>query len=448
MVTQEVELSLPPTALLARCVREPHAFALDGSGLGSWGCGEALLGFAPRAVLQVSATGEAIVSSGGRQDSWSGDPFALMERFHSSFGGAATVVALSYELRHCVERLPSLARDDLHLPTLHAAAYDWVLAYSYADGCYRIRCATSGSRHADSVRRKLLELAAAAPPMTVLPRLEIGSDFSEAAYHDAVRRVLAYIRAGDVYQVNLSQRFAVAAEGLSALSLFDSFQTHNPMPFAAFVDCGAFALVSSSPECLLRRRGSRVTTFPIKGTRARGATVAADAEQILALRGDAKERAEHMMIVDLERNDLGRICRAGSVVVEELERVATFPTLHHIVSTISGETRADVSLAQILRAMFPGGSITGAPKIRAMEIIDELEPLQRGFYTGSIGVVFPNGDAAFNIAIRTATVTGGGATYHAGGGLVADSRPEAEYAETLLKARSFLSAFGGVHAHA
>ena len=442
MGTQEVELPLAPTALLAACAQEPFAFALDGGGLASWGLGEALLGFAPRAVLQVAACGEATVRSHGSVERWSGEPLSLIERFHTHFQPTATIVTLSYELRHWVERLPAIATDDLRLPVLHAAAYDWMLTYSYADRRYRLRSGPHNEVDEQAILGKLRTAAASRRPTAPLPRLAIESNFSREAYIDAVRAVLAYIGAGDVYQVNLSQRFAAPANGLAAASLYAALQTHNPMPFAAFVDCGSFALVSSSPECFLLRRGSKVATFPIKGTRRRGSSEGEDAALIRALASDPKERAEHVMIVDLERNDLGKICRIGSIGVETFGQVTSFPTLHHMISKVAGELRAEVSLADILRATFPGGSITGAPKIRAMEIIDELEPVQRGFYTGSIGVLFADGDAVFNLAIRTATVTGDRVTYHAGGGLVADSIPEAEYAETLLKANSFLAAVG------
>ncbi len=442
MGTQEVELPLTPTALLVACAREPFAFALDGGGVASWELGEAMLGFAPRAVLQVSASGEATVRSPGSVQSWSGDPLALLERFHKHFRATATIVALSYELRHWVERLPGNAPDDLHLPVLHAAAYDWMLTYSYGDRRYRLRTGSHNEVDVQAILGELRAAAAAPQSITPLPRLAIESNFSREAYIDAVQAVLAYIAAGDVYQVNLSQRFAAPAGGLAAASLYAAFQSRNPMPFAAFVDCGSFTLVSSSPECFLLRRGSKLATFPIKGTRPRGGTEREDAALIRALQSDAKERAEHVMIVDLERNDLGKICRIGSVGVEEFEQVRSFPTLHHMISKVAGELRADISLTDILRATFPGGSITGAPKIRAMEIIDELEPVQRGFYTGSIGVLLADGDAVFNLAIRTATVTGDRVSYHAGGGLVADSNPEAEYAETLLKANTFLAAVG------
>jgi para-aminobenzoate synthetase component 1 len=260
-----------------------------------------------------------------------------------------------------------------------------------------------------------------------------------ADYRAAVRRALAYIAAGDVYQVNLAQRFSMLDVPPPA-TVFARLQRQHPMPFAAYVDGGDFVLVSNSPECFLTRRGAQVATFPIKGTRPRGDGAAADAALRAELRTSAKEQAEHVMIVDLERNDLGRVCQTGTVTVPELAAARTFPSVHHLVSEVRGELRPGTTLDQLLRATFPGGSITGAPKIRAMEIIDELEPVARGFYTGAVGFVAASGDLVLNLAIRTGVATADGFTYHAGGGIVADSDPEREYEETLVKSRAFLAA--------
>lgn len=446
MVTQEVELPLPPTALLAACVREPHVFLLDGGNTASWETGEALLGFSPRAVLRISAVGEASISTQDGRQSWSGDPFHLLERFHDAFAPAATVAALSYELRHWIERLPGRA-DSLNLPVLHAGAYDWVLAYDYATRTYQLRCRAESSVDADAIITKLRgRCSQASARASANPSVAVESSFTKTEYLGALRRILDYIGAGDVYQVNLAQRFVTAAWPDAPLALCKAFAAEDPMPFAAYLACGEFTLVSNSPECLLAKYADRITTFPIKGTRRRGSTEREDEALRRSLFEDEKEQAEHIMIVDLERNDLGKICRAGTVAVEELAKVATFPKLHHMISRISGNVRGNVSLAAILRALFPGGSITGAPKIRSMEIIDELETVARGFYTGSVGIIDANGDARFNIAIRTATVADGRIFYHAGGGVVADSDPDTEYAETLLKAASFFSALGA-HFH-
>jgi para-aminobenzoate synthetase component 1 len=253
-----------------------------------------------------------------------------------------------------------------------------------------------------------------------------------------VARVHEYIAAGDVYQVNLAQPFHAAAARADAAALYAAWTEQYPMPYAAYVDGGDWTLVANSPECLLRVDGDRIATLPIKGTRRRGGNANGP------LAADAKERAEHVMIVDLERNDLGRVCRDGSIEVADLFAERAYPLLVHMVSEVRGRLRPGVGLATVLRALFPGGSITGAPKIRAMEIIEELEPAPRGFYTGAVGWTEPDGRSVFNIAIRTAVLDAAGLCYWAGGGIVADSRAADEYAETLLKTEALLHALRGM----
>jgi para-aminobenzoate synthetase component I len=448
MGTQGVELPVTPTGLLTRCVDQPFAFALDGGDAASWGLGRALLGFRPRCTLRVAANGDAAVS-GDRQQRWHGDPFALLDRFraecvppapHAQPFGGGIVVALSYDLRHWVERRTHRRPAEEGIPVLYAAVYDWLLSYSYTQQRYELASAWHAPRGLQQVAEELATLAARPAPqrphsMARCPRPNI----SREQYVTAVGTALDYIAAGDVYQVNFAQRFSVSAPPPPA-ALFTALQHRHRMPFAAYVDGGDFVLVSNSPECFLTLQGGAVTTFPIKGTRARGADVATDQVHVRQLREDAKERAEHVMIVDLERNDLGRVCRTGSVRVADFARVHTFPSLHHVISQVTGALRPHTALAEVLRATFPGGSVTGAPKIRAMEIIDELEPLDRGFYTGAIGFIDLDGNAVFNLAIRTAVATADRVTYHAGGGIVADSVPLREYEETLLKAQPFFAA--------
>jgi para-aminobenzoate synthetase component I len=452
MGTQEVDLAVSPTDLLLRCVDEPFAFAFDGRSAASWGSGHAVLGFRPRATLHVQANGAVRMVSDGAVQQWHGDPFTLLERFcaawappdHGDRYGGGVVVALGYDLRHWVERLPRRAPDDLRLPVLYAAAYDWLLFYSYTRRRY---CLTSSSRSASELRGLAAQLAARAAGKPLVGKWagrftsSVVANFTKDEYLRAVEKSLDYIAAGDVYQVNLAQRFAVKPPGdlaYAPAALFAGLQRHA-MPFAAYVDAGDCALVSNSPECFLNLRQRQVATFPIKGTRRRGANPSTDAALARELAADPKERAEHVMIVDLERSDLGRVCRTGSVRVDAFAQVHSFPSLHHMVSQVAGELRPGVTLAEVLRGTFPGGSITGAPKIRAMQIIDELEPVTRGFYTGAIGFI-GGGDAVFNIAIRTAVASRGVVTYHAGGGIVADSVPTREYDETLLKAQPFLAA--------
>src|SRR5438477_72169 len=234
----------------------------------------------------------------------------------------------------------------------------------------------------------------------------------------------------------------VACLGYELGELAAHLPRRHPVPYGAYIDFGKAQLVANSPELFLRRRGRCVETQPIKGTRPRGDRPGRDAALVAELLADPKERAEHVMIVDLERNDLGRVCETGSVVVERYAAVESYPTVHHLVSTVAGRLRHDVGLADLLRATFPGGSITGAPKVRAMEIIRELEPWPRERYTGAFGFLDPRGDLELALAIRTATVSGGVVRYHAGGGIVADSDPERELAETWLKTAALRRALG------
>jgi len=454
MPTQELRLDTSPATLLAAGNwRRP--FVLDGNGCQSWGSGMAVFGHAPRATLRVAASGTAEWIDRGVRQPMRGDPFILLQRFWDENvarriddpGGPFTgglIAGLSYDLKHFVERLPDRARDDQSLPVLECGWYDWALLFDYRRRAWRLTSSFLNEDDLHCVGRTIAEAAGRAREAAPFAPVRIGSNFTRSTYVAAVRRALEYIAAGDIYQVNLAQRFAAALSTSSATapSLFAELQRRHPMPFAAYLDVDDFAVVSNSPECFLRLMPDSVATFPIKGTRPRGHDPASDTANAQALRASAKDGAEHVMIVDLERNDLGRVCEPGSVAVGSFASVQSYPTLHHLVSEVRGRLRPGTSLREILRATFPGGSITGAPKIRAMEIIDELEPVRRGLYTGAIGFVDARGTGVFNIAIRTAIARAGRLTYHAGGAIVADSDPDAEYDETLLKARAFFEACG------
>jgi para-aminobenzoate synthetase component 1 len=265
------------------------------------------------------------------------------------------------------------------------------------------------------------------------------SNFTRESFIAATHRVLAYIRAGDIYQVNLSQRLSApwASDGWE---FHRALHTASPAPFTAFIDAGNFQITSSSPERFLRLSGQHIQTRPIKGTRPRDANPKHDVQLANELQSSEKECAELVMITDLLRNDLGRVCEFGTVAVPDLLRLERFPQVQHLVSTVEGRLRPELSHLDALRACFPGGSITGAPKFRAMEIIDELEPVTRGPYTGSIGYLGFNRESQFNIAIRTAIVREEHVWFQVGAGIVADSDPEMEYDETLAKAAGFEAA--------
>lgn len=274
----------------------------------------------------------------------------------------------------------------------------------------------------------------------------LSSSLGHSDYLEALARVQEFIAAGDIYQVNLAQQLRLPLAGRTPAALWRHLAQSHPTGWSTWLDMGeAGILLSNSPECFLRRRGETLETFPIKGTRS---TQGAGPDVVSELQRDPKELAEHRMIIDLERSDLGRIAQIGTVEVPAREYVETYGTLHHLVSCVRARVSRDLSLGAILRATFPGGSITGAPKKRAMEIIDALEPVGRGFYTGTLGTVSANGDLDLSILIRAAHFDGHALHYSAGGGIVADSRPQAEVDESWLKARAFLRACGIEEEHA
>src|SRR5437868_9227450 len=298
-----------------------------------------------------------------------------------------------------------------------------------ADGRTGVRADGSG----DSNRQS-------APSYPLPDRPGVRSNFTRAGYLEAVGRVIEYIRAGDIFQANLSQRLE-APRVDAPRELYDRLRRRNPAPFAAYLDFGDLVVASSSPERFLRvHPGGRVETRPIKGTRPRGLSPEHDAALALALAESAKDRAENVMIVDLLRNDLSRVCRPGTVRVPELFALEHYATVHHLVSTVVGDLAPGHDAVDLLRAAFPGGSITGAPKVRAMQIIAELEPTARGVYCGAIGYLSTSGALDSSIVIRTYLVRGHDVYFQVGGGIVADSDPEQEYRETLDKARGLIAA--------
>jgi para-aminobenzoate synthetase component 1 len=273
------------------------------------------------------------------------------------------------------------------------------------------------------------------------PQIPFRARLKRAEFENMVRMAQEYIVAGDIYQVCLAHSFE-AEFFADAWSFYESLRHHSAAPYAAFLDLGGTQIASASPECFLRLSGRRIVTRPIKGTRPRRADTQRDQRNAYDLITSAKEIAELVMITDLERNDLGRVCEYGSVTVPELLKLESYEQVHHLVSTVHGMLREDVTQPAALRACFPGGSISGAPKKRALEIISELEPHPRGIYTGAIGYFGYNGESQFSIAIRTAVFENGKASFHVGAGIVADSAPESEWQETLDKAAGLVLAAG------
>lgn len=347
------------------------------------------------------------------------------------------VLYLGYELACEIEpRLRLLPADS---PVALAIRCPLAVIVDHVDDC-TILVAEHGHAH------RLDELEAdvrASQPVPAPPtiRLHVDEDPPQR-FIDGVLRTQEYLRAGDVFQVNLSREWRVNLDGdTSAAELYAALRLANPSPFAGLLQWDDWAIVSSSPERLVETRGARVQTRPIAGTRARVDGDDADA-RILELIGHPKERAEHVMLIDLERNDLGRICVPGSIEVDELMGIESYAHVHHIVSNVRGMLRAGTTPGGIIRAVFPGGTVTGCPKVRCMEIIAELEQCARGAYTGSLGYLGTNGDLDLNILIRTLSVRGRAVSLRAGAGIVVESEARAELAETRAKARGVLRALG------
>jgi anthranilate synthase component 1 len=292
------------------------------------------------------------------------------------------------------------------------------------------------AEHAANLRPPETAAVDRAPPAALAVEEEAPEKFLQA-----VRRALEYIAAGDIYQANLSRQWrGASARRIDVGSIYRRLRATNPSPFSALLRHGDFALMSSSPERLLSIRGGIASTRPIAGTRPRGANPEEDAALMRSLLDNEKERAEHIMLIDLERNDLGRVCVGGTVTVDEYMSVETYAHVHHIVSNVSGRLRADATPVAAIRALFPGGTITGCPKYRCMQIIAELEGVGRGAYTGSIGYLNRDGSCDFNILIRTISVDAHAFEFRAGAGIVADSIAAQELAETRAKARGLLRA--------
>ncbi|GAB3671489.1 aminodeoxychorismate synthase, component I [Halopiger thermotolerans] len=379
---------------------------------------------------------------------------------------------LSYDVARELEALPESAVDDRGLPRLEVGVYDRLAAWEApvdsderedegesitlrVTACPRLAVASDAERDEDGRieaayergRDRALELARAVregdpsvgePPVD-RPDATFESDCGREAFAERVRRAKAYIRDGDTFQANISQRLAAPA-AVHPVAAYDALRRVNPAPYSCLLEFRAADLVSASPELLLERDGDFVRTEPIAGTRPRGETPEEDDALEADLLSDAKERAEHAMLVDLERNDLGKVCEYGTVDVDEYRRIDRYSEVMHLVSNVTGRLRPDATLSDAVAAVFPGGTITGAPKPRTMEIIDELEATRRGPYTGSVGIFGFDGRATLNIVIRTLVRHADEYHLRVGAGIVHDSEPDREYDETLDKARALITA--------
>ena len=455
---------LTAETLFAAVSEGPYPFwldsAMDPARLGRY----SFAGSGPYQVLRAKGARIAVERGGFRQERL-GDPWAeaealwreepLVERdSRLPFLGGA-VGYFGYELARHLERLPARVADDLGTDDMVLAFYDSGLALDHATG--RSYAFATGAREAtahlaakraeddlEALRRRVLEAASRSMPSRADVAPAGGSarpTVSRREYLEKVERAKAYIAAGDVLEVCLTHRIDVSLHE-QPNALYHRLRSLSPAPFAAYLDLGDFQLLSSSPERFLRLASGRAQCRPIKGTRPRGRTPDEDRLLRLALAASEKDRCENVMIVDLVRNDLGRVCRIGSVEVAEFLLIEPYAHVFQLVSTVEGELVADAGPFDAIRACFPGGSMTGAPKIRAMEIIDELEPLARGPYAGALGYLSATGDLDLNIVIRTILTQAGRAHFHVGGAVVADSDPEAEWRESLDKAAGLLSALG------
>ncbi len=458
---EEVSTTLAAPEAFELLEERPFSFFLD-SGMDHDNLGRySFIGSDPFLVL-TSRGSQVTLHYGDKRERVVGNPFDVLGQVLDRYaiqespsplpfvGGA--VGYLSYDLCHFIEGLPSTAVDDLQLPECYLAFYDAVVGFDHKEGRAYVASngfpATNESKREEKAGARIEELkgiltrasrSSAELSEDSIPVTKLRGGFTHEEYVEAVARVREYIAAGDIFQVNLSQRFEVELP-IPPYELYRRLRGINPAPFAAYLNFDDVTIVSASPERFLRLQGDTVDTRPMKGTRPRGSNDAEDDALAAELLDSVKDRAENVMIVDLERNDLGRVCRYGTVKVRELWTLEKYATVFQLTSTVEGRLREDKGRIDLLKGAFPGGSITGAPKVRAMEIIDELEPTRRSVYTGSIGYLGFDGGMDSNIVIRTFIVKDGKAYFQVGGGIVWDSDPEAEYRETLDKARALIEA--------
>ena len=455
-IIKEIPFPIKPLEAFAFIKDQPYPFFLDSSfdlkGLGRY----SFLGASPYKIIRSKGkTVEAETFYGNYR--YQGNVFDFigeeLKRFsipsdHNIPFLLGGVGYFSYDLLHLLEEIPSGTIDDIGFPECHIAFYDTSIAFDHYENKGYLVSVTE--KKVDEVIELLKTQGTAHPATSKSPQSPLklrgeakggyfSSSFTKEDYIKSVLKAKEYIAAGDIYQVNISQRFSTKVD-MSPYDLYLRLRETSPAPFSAYLDFKHASVLSSSPERFLKIDGDYIETRPIKGTRPRGKTPGEDDKLKIELKHSKKDRAEHIMIVDLERNDLGRVCKYGTVKVKEEMDVETFAQVHHMVSTVAGELKEGIGLMDVIKETFPGGSITGAPKVRAMEIIEELEAIKRGVYTGSIGYIGFNGKMDMNIAIRTISVKDGKAYFSVGGGIVTDSDPEAEYQETLDKAKGMMEA--------
>jgi anthranilate synthase component 1 len=462
-----------PVSAYAKLGRGPYSFLLESVVGGDKWAAYSFVGVRPRAVVRArgadvevltSVDGEMRVTERARAER----PLQFLDAYLAKlapavppglprfFGGA--VGWLGYDAIRGFERIPSTKPDDLGVPEICFALTDTVVIFDNLRGTVKVVAAVDvnvdgqgdpGRAYDDACARidaVLERLARPAPPLRVLEPLPAPapetprSNVSQAQYEAGVRRVQEYILAGDAFQVVCSQRFQVPRAGVDPFDVYRALRVINPSPYMFHLEFPEAIVTGASPEALVRLEGAEVEVRPIAGTRRRGATAEEDAALETELRNDPKERAEHVMLVDLGRNDVGRVSAPGTVRVNELMAVERYSHVMHLVSNIRGTAAPGIRAADVMRAAFPAGTLSGAPKIRAMEIIEEIEPSRRGIYGGAVGYVSYTGNLDLAIAIRTLVTLGETIYVQAGAGIVADSVPAQEHLECVNKARAVLSA--------
>ncbi len=457
---------IDPCEAFSHVAALPYALFLDSADQGHQDARYSFIATHPFETIEAK-DGMVTVTNSRQQTTFEADPFTIVKERLAAWGfpgekrddlppfqgGAAGL--FGYDLGRTVEKMPDLAKADRDLPEMAIGIYDRIIAFDHERK--KAWIIVHAEDEATAIKKQnFLRSIVTTPPSPFAEaenshwtksRVDGGvqwtENFTEDGYKRQIQKVIDYICAGDIFQANLSQRFdAALPAGFDSFAHYKLLREVNPAPFATYMNLGNVRISSASPERFLTVRNGHVQAKPIKGTKVRLINANDDEQQKKNLQSSEKDRAENIMIVDLMRNDLSRACMADSVNVEKLCAVETFARVHHLVSTITGRLKEECTPVDLLRACFPGGSVTGAPKIRAMEIIEELEPTQRGPYCGCIGYVGFNGSMDLNILIRTLVYKGSAVSFQTGGGITSDSKIDAEYQETLDKAAAIFASFG------
>lgn len=439
-----------------------YSFLLESGRVdGKLGC-YSFIGSNPLLAVRSKGFTTQLFYQDGKKEIVEGQPLEILKKVMSQYPGVTNpnlplfqggaVGYLSYDMGRFFEALPEKSQDDLAIPELYFMIVDTLVIFNSMEGKIQLVANVKVDEDVEQAYQegmaKISQLEAklgtelqwepfVLSENPVLADIPIHSNFTKEAFEKGVEKIVEYIKAGDVFQVNFSQRLSTPIN-FDPLRIYEVMRQVNPSPFGGFLEYGEMQIVSCSPERLIRLEKGKASTRPIAGTRPRGKTQEEDLALEDELINNIKERAEHIMLVDLERNDLGRVCRYGSVHVDELMIIERYSHVMHIVSNVVGDLQEGKDCFDLTRACFPGGTITGAPKIRCMEIIEELEPVRRGPYTGSFGYYNFAGDTDLNIVIRTIVAKDGQAYAQAGAGIVYDSVPEREYYETIYKAEAML----------